>query len=57
MHLLRNADSWPINWLALAGETLGNQLSKEDYEKLAKLEGETDNSQGYHTPPDSPMHE
>jgi hypothetical protein len=57
VHSLKDAQSRPINWIALARETFRNQLIKEDYENLAELWRKTGQEENYHTPPGSPMHE
>jgi hypothetical protein len=57
VHSLKDVGNQPVNWIALAGETFRNQLTREDYEKLAELERRTEQDECYHTPPGSPMHE
>jgi hypothetical protein len=57
VHSLNDTKYGPVNWIALAGETFRNQLIREDYEKLAELEKQAEQNEGYHTPPGSPMHE
>jgi hypothetical protein len=57
VHSLKDAGSRPINWIALAGETVRNRLTMEDYEKLAELWSREEQNESYHTPPGSPMHE
>lgn len=57
VHSLKNTESRPVNWIALAGETFRNQLDKEDYERLAELWRKMEQNENYRTPPGSPMHE
>jgi hypothetical protein len=57
VHPLNDTRHGPVNWIALAGETFKNQLVKKNYEKLAELEKQAEQSENYHTPPGSSMHE
>lgn len=57
VHALKDAGENPVNWPALAGETFKNKLTREDYEKLAKLEKKEEQEESYRTPPESPMQE
>jgi hypothetical protein len=56
VHSLTTAGRAPVNWIALAGETFRNKLTRRDYEQLAVLEAQTEPEERYLTPPGSPMH-
>jgi hypothetical protein len=57
VHSLKSAGSTLVNWIALAGETFRNRLSRREYEKLAALWEQSEPQEDFHTPPGSPMHE
>jgi hypothetical protein len=57
VHSLKHADKRQVNWIALAGETFKNKLSRQKNEKLAAVAEQAEPEESYQTPPGSPMHE
>jgi hypothetical protein len=51
---MREAGSGPVNWQALRSEVFRNKLCRKDYERLAKIERNTEEKGDFHTPPTTP---